>query len=115
MTRTKLDGTHADADSLLDAMRAGASGYLLTGAERDEIARAVLTVAAGRRRRRRPSHRRLRGSPTRPAGKLFPELSDREHDVLEHLARDSATTRLPRDRAAAVARARDRGMGDASR
>ena len=115
MTRTKLDGTHADDDSLLDAMRAGARGYLLTGAERDEIARAVLTVAAGRRRRRRPSHRCLRGSPTRPAGKLFPELSDREHEVLEHLARDSATTRLPRDRAAAVARARDLRLGDASR
>lgn len=38
---------HDDDDLLLDAMRAGARGYLLKGAEREEITRAVLTVAAG--------------------------------------------------------------------
>ena len=38
---------HADDDTLLDFMCAGARGYLLEGPENDEIARAVLTVAAG--------------------------------------------------------------------
>ena len=36
-----------DDDSLFEAMRAGARGYLLKGAEQDEIARAVLAIAAG--------------------------------------------------------------------
>ena len=76
--------------------------------------------------------------PPATAGKLFPELSDREHEVLEHLARGPGNHEIAahpllsektvrnhvatilvklqvRDRAAAVARARDRGLGDASR
>ena len=36
-----------DDDSLFAAMRAGAQGYLLKGAEQEEIARAVRAVAAG--------------------------------------------------------------------
>jgi hypothetical protein len=68
LTRTKLDGTHADDDSLLGAMRAGGRGYPLKGKARQPAT----------------------------AGKLFPELSDREREVPEQLARDSATTRLPR-------------------
>ena len=36
-----------DDDSLFAAMRAGAQGYLLKGAEQDEIARAVRAIAAG--------------------------------------------------------------------
>ena len=36
-----------DDDSLFDAMRAGAQGYLLKGAEQEEIARAVRSIAAG--------------------------------------------------------------------
>lgn len=38
---------HAGDAAVLGAIRAGASGYLLKGAGRDEIVRAVLTVAAG--------------------------------------------------------------------
>ena len=124
---------HAD-DAPSTPCAPGARGYLLKSAEREVIARAGLTVAAGRnglRRRRRPSHPRLRGSPTRPEGKLFPELSDREHEVLEYLARGLGNHEIAahlilsektvrnhlatilvklqvRDRAAAVARARDR-------
>ncbi|HEY3001552.1 MAG TPA: response regulator transcription factor [Kribbellaceae bacterium] len=36
-----------DDDSLFAAMRAGAHGYLLKGAEQEEIARAVRAIAAG--------------------------------------------------------------------
>lgn len=36
-----------DDDSLFAALRAGARGYLLKGAEQDEIARAVRAVASG--------------------------------------------------------------------
>jgi DNA-binding NarL/FixJ family response regulator len=132
---------HADDDSLLDAMRAGARGYLLKGAEREEIARAVLTVAA--EERSSAATPAVASPPTRlahppPAGKLFPELSVREHEVIKHLAtglgnhkiaahlflsektvRNHLATILVklqvRDRAAAVARARDRGLGDALR
>ena len=36
-----------DDDSVFAAMRAGARGYLVKGAEQDEIARAIRAVAAG--------------------------------------------------------------------
>jgi DNA-binding NarL/FixJ family response regulator len=39
---------HDDDDSLFAAMRAGARGYLLKGAEQEDIARAVRAVAQGR-------------------------------------------------------------------
>jgi DNA-binding NarL/FixJ family response regulator len=40
---TMLDGD----DALFAAMRAGARGYLLKGADREEIARALTTVGSG--------------------------------------------------------------------
>ena len=36
-----------DDDSVFAAMRAGARGYLVKGAEQDDIARAIRSVAAG--------------------------------------------------------------------
>lgn len=36
-----------DDDSVLAAMRAGTRGYLLKGADRDEIVRSIHAVAAG--------------------------------------------------------------------
>ena len=36
-----------DDDSVFAAMRAGARGYVVKGAEQDEIARAIRAVAAG--------------------------------------------------------------------
>ena len=38
---------HEDDEALFGALRAGARGYLLKGADREEIVRAVLAVAAG--------------------------------------------------------------------
>lgn len=132
---------HADDQALLDAVRAGARGYLLKGADRDEIIRAVLTVAAGGTVFGGKTGRRIAVYATRTAlsnGKVFTELTDREHEVLEHVAagcgnheiaamlflsektvRNHVATVLAklqlRDRAAAVARARDRGMGTGNR
>ena len=80
-----------DDDSVFAAMRAGARGYLLKGAGPDEIARAIRAVGSGEaifgpdvaaprdgllHRRRGPSC----------AAMAFPELTDREREVLELIA-----------------------------
>ena len=86
----------SDDDSLFAAVRAGARGYLLKGAEQEEIERAVRGVAAGEAvfgpGVAQRVLRQLTTPPTR-ASRPFPELTPREHDVLERLARGSA----PRD------------------
>ena len=125
-----------DDDNVLAALRAGARGYLLKGAGPTEIERAVRSVAAGELLlapgvvERALPH--LAGA--RATGKAFPQLTDREHDVLElvaegldnlHIARRlGLTDKTVRnnlsnvlnklgvaDRGAAVARARDAGLG----
>lgn len=133
---------HADDDSLLDAMRAGARSYLLKGAEREEITRAVLTVAAGGTAfggdvgpriaayaARPPTPPRASSSPSsaaastrcssiRPRDSANHEIAAHlflsEKAVRNHLAKILVKLQV-RDRAAAVARARDRGLSDALR
>ncbi|WP_157155488.1 MULTISPECIES: response regulator transcription factor [unclassified Diaminobutyricimonas] len=128
---------HADDGPVLAAVSAGASGYLLKGAEREEITRAVLAVASGGTVYGGEIGRRLadyatRGSQPAPAA-VFPELTAREAEVLGQVAagrsnheiaaalllsektvRNNVATILAklhlRDRAAAVAVARDRGL-----
>ena len=79
-----------DEDSLFDAMRAGAAGYLLKGAAQDEIVRAIHAVAAGEAifgpgvARRVLSQLSDGGRPTEP----LPHLTPRERQVLELLAAD---------------------------
>lgn len=78
-----------DDDSLTDALRAGARGYLLKGAAREEIARAVESVADGNLLFDAAVADRLLGamreSATIDKG-LLTELTERERDVLELLA-----------------------------
>ena len=77
-----------DEDSLFDAMRAGAAGYLLKGAAQDEIVRAIHAVAAGEAIFGPGVARRVLGQLSdggRPAEPL-PHLTPREHQVLELLA-----------------------------
>ena len=77
-----------DDDSLFAAMRAGARGYLLKGAEQEEIARAVRGVAAGEAVFGPGVAQRVLAqltAPTRPE-RPFPELTPRELDVLDLLA-----------------------------
>lgn len=76
-----------DDDSVVAAIRAGARGYLLKGARKDEIARAVHAVHGGGAIFGGPLARRLSAliDPKR-AERSFPALTDREHDVLDVLA-----------------------------
>ncbi|GAA1157966.1 response regulator transcription factor [Kribbella jejuensis] len=76
-----------DDDSVFAAMRAGARGYLVKGAEQDEIARAIRAVAAGEAIFGPGVARRVLtffASP--PPADPFPELTAREREILDHLA-----------------------------
>ncbi|GLZ37024.1 response regulator transcription factor [Actinokineospora sp. NBRC 105648] len=127
-----------DDDSVVAALRAGALGYLLKGVSRDELLRAVRTVAAGgavfspsiagRLRRYFSAVHEL------PGRVAFPELTERERQVLDLIARGHTNRRIARklvlsektvrnhvthvftklrvrDREAAAVRARDAGLG----
>ncbi|WP_407987492.1 response regulator [Kitasatospora sp. CMC57] len=131
--------TMADDDgSLLAALQAGARGYLVKGAGRDEVLHAVRTVAAGGAVFGSEIAVRitalLAGTRLREAGQLFPSLTAREAEVLDLVARGLDNRRIARElvvaektvrnhvthifeklhvatRAEAVARARDMGLG----
>jgi DNA-binding NarL/FixJ family response regulator len=78
-----------DDDSVFAAMRAGAQGYLLKGAEQDEIERAIRAAAAGEaifgsQIAQRVIAHFATGSGS--ASAAFPSLTERERDVLEMVA-----------------------------
>jgi len=127
-----------DDEAVFAAMRAGARGYLVKGAEQDEIARAIRAVAAGEAIFGPAVATRILGyfnappTPTEP----FPELTPREREVLDLIAAglpngviadrlglsaktvgnhiSSIFTKLHvADRAQAIVRARDAGLGRA--
>ena len=128
---------HEDDDSVFAAMRAGARGYLLKGADRAEILRAIRAVAAGEAIFGPGVAERivaLFGSPRR-GPEPFPDLTDREREVLELVAQGLANAAIARrlavtpktvrnhvsnifnklqviDRAQAIVRAREAGMGE---
>ncbi|UIP57446.1 response regulator transcription factor [Agromyces marinus] len=136
-TRTLVLTMDAGDDAILAALRAGASGYLLKDAERDEIARAIRVVATGGTVFSGEVGARLvqhASAPNRERTRPFPELTERETEILAHIAagrsnRDIAVSLFLaektvrnnvamilaklhlRDRAAAVAAARDHGLG----
>lgn len=128
-----------DDGSLLAALQAGARGYLVKGAGREEVLHAVRTVAAGGAVFGADVAGRitalLAGARLREAGQLFPALTAREAEVLDLVARGLDNRRIARElvvaektvrnhvthifeklhvatRAEAVARARDMGLGD---
>lgn len=126
-----------DHDLVFAALRAGARGYLLKGADRGELVRAVRSVAGGGAVFGPEIARRLIGFfGARPAveSEAFPELTDREREILELVAQglsnQDITERLVvspktvrnhvsnifsklqvRDRSEAIVRAREAGMG----
>ncbi len=127
-----------DDDSLLAAMRAGARGYLLKGAVREEILLALRTVGLGGAVFSPDMAGRLAGlfaaHSAAPAREAFPTLTGREREVLDLLARGLGYGQIAQrlfvtdktvrnhvgsifaklqvhDRAAAIARARDAGLG----
>lgn len=129
-------------DSVFEAMQAGARGYLLKGALRAEILRAIRAVSLGdaifgpaiaRRLVKFFSTPQLRGH-----GHAFPDLTERERDILRLLAeqrtnpeiaaRLSLAPKTVRNhvsniftklqvatRAEAIVRARDAGLGASHR
>lgn len=126
-----------DDDSVFAAMRAGARGYVVKGAEQEEIGRAIRAVASGEAIFGPGiAQRVLRffAAPPPAAADPFPELTAREREILDLLAaampNSSIATRLglsPKtvanhlssiftklqvaDRAQAILRARDAGLG----
>jgi DNA-binding NarL/FixJ family response regulator len=78
-----------DDESVFAAMRAGARGYLLKGAQRDDIIRAIESVAQGEAVFGAPIARRITAYFATPAAARraapFPELSERE--ILDLAAR----------------------------
>jgi DNA-binding NarL/FixJ family response regulator len=130
---------HEDEESVFAAMLAGARGYLVKGADQDEILRAIAAVANGEvifgpaLAARVTRHFAELATGRRP-GVVFPELTTREHEVLDLIAaglsNGEIATRLylaPKtvrnnvsnvfaklqvaDRAEAIVRARDAGLG----
>lgn len=82
---------HEDDEHVFAALRAGARGYLVKGADGEEILRAVRAVAGGDAVYGGSVARRIvafyAGSDTKTATeRAFPDLTPRERDVLELLA-----------------------------
>lgn len=126
-----------DDQTVFGAMRAGARGYLLKGAEQDELVRAVTAVAGGEAIFGASVATRILGyfaSPPPGPAKAFPELTDRELEVLDLVASGRNNAVIARslgvstktvannvsniltklhlaDRAEAIVRARDAGLG----
>ncbi|WP_181275568.1 response regulator [Brevibacterium oceani] len=83
-------------DYVFDAIRAGASGFLLKDAPPDELADAVRVVAAGEGLLAPSVTRRViehfAAGPQAPSLTALPELTDREREILVEVAR-GATNR----------------------
>jgi DNA-binding NarL/FixJ family response regulator len=128
-----------DDASVFEAMRAGARGYLLKGADQSEIVRAVADVADGGAVFGPSVARRVIeffAAPRPPAVPevVFPELTVREHEVLDLIAAGRSNADVaaglvlsPKtvrnhvsnifaklhvaDRSAAIVKAREAGLG----
>ncbi|MET9893488.1 response regulator transcription factor [Streptomyces sp. NPDC006465] len=129
---------HDDDQALIGALRAGARGYLLKGADRTEIVRAVLAVASGSAVYGEATAQRISAFFTQArrdyVAQIFPELTSRESELLELVAQGHTNDEIARrlflsektvrnhvaaimnklgtnNRAATVAKARDAGLG----
>jgi DNA-binding NarL/FixJ family response regulator len=128
-----------DDASVFEAMRAGARGYLLKGADQSEIVRAVADVADGGAIFGPSVARRVIeyfAAPRPPAvpEAVFPQLTAREHEVLDLIAAGRSNADVaaglvlsPKtvrnhvsnifaklhvaDRSAAIVKAREAGLG----
>jgi DNA-binding NarL/FixJ family response regulator len=126
---------YEDDDTVFAAMRAGARGYLLKGAEQAEIDRALRATAAGEAIFGPGVAARVLGYFAGPRTVTpFPELTPREREILDRVAAGERNGSIARalglapktvsnhlssiftklavaDRAEAIARAREGGFG----
>jgi DNA-binding NarL/FixJ family response regulator len=129
---------YKDDDSVFAAMRAGARGYILKGADQEEMLRAIRSVARGEAMFGPEIATRLvnffSSSQADLSPQAFPDLTSREHEVLELIAqglnnqaiasRLSISEKTVRnhisnifnklqvvDRAQAIVKAREAGLG----
>jgi DNA-binding NarL/FixJ family response regulator len=131
-----------DDDFLFAAMRAGARGYVLKGADKGEMLKSIRAVAEGQAifgpvvadRLADFFRAGVSGSKRGKQNKIFPELTDREYEVLDLIARGESNQVIAdrlnisvktvsnhisnifnklqvADRAQAIVIARDAGMG----
>lgn len=81
---------HEDDEQVFGALRAGARGYLIKGVEGAELERAIESVAAGNAVYGRAVANRIiaffTGTSDEYAAKAFPELTEREREVLDLMA-----------------------------
>lgn len=92
---------HADDDSIVAAMRAGARGYVLKGADKAELVRAILAIADGQAVYGAPVARRIadffrEGATTGAPATPFPDLTPREREVLTLLADGARNSEIAR-------------------
>ena len=127
-----------DDDSVFAAMRAGARGYLLKGADQGDIVRAVRSASRGDVIFGPVIAERVReyfaGSRRADNSRAFPQLTERELEILELIARGESNRAIAErlvlsektvrnhvsnifaklqvaDRAQAMVRAREAGLG----
>jgi DNA-binding NarL/FixJ family response regulator len=89
-----------DDDSLFSAMRAGARGYVLKGADKAEMLKSIRAVAEGEAlfgpaiatRLLNWFHDKPAQLKSETSVTLFPDLTDREREVLARIARGDTTT-----------------------
>ncbi len=128
-----------DDDSVFAAMRAGARGYILKGADQAEMLRAIRAVASGDALFSAAIAKRMINyfSTSKPglSEQVFPELTEREREVLHLIAQGHNNTEIAgrlilsqktvrnhvsnifsklqvADRAQAIVRAREAGLGN---
>jgi len=81
---------HADDESVFAALRAGARGYLIKGADGSELVRAIQSVVAGEAVYGGAVANKIiaffTGAAEEYAAKAFPTLTDREREVLDLMA-----------------------------
>ncbi len=127
-----------DDDSVFAALQAGARGYLLKGALKAEILRAIRAVTSGEAIFGPAIAKRLMNyfATPRPSAQkdIFPELTEREHEILALIAQHQTNPEIAKrlhlspktvrnhvsniftklqvaDRAQAIIRAREAGLG----
>jgi DNA-binding NarL/FixJ family response regulator len=130
---------YEDDDSVFSAMRAGARGYILKGADQEELLRAVRAVASGEALFGPAIATRMMtyfsSAKINSAIEAFPELTEREREVLDLIANGSNNNQIANqlsispktvrnhvsnifnklqvaDRAQAIIKAREQGLGD---